>query len=306
MLSLKTILTLIAVAGFGLRGVAQQWLAPGACWVTYSGDLCSYMEHHEYVSDSTENGMDIQIVEWTRTPYFPGVGFLTTSSIQRRFYSRQGNVVLDRNLFPVPGGNWDTLYVLGVAGDRWWPRYADQTCPPLGMIEIQDTGHVVIDGISLRTWDLAYLDEFGEPIPEWGFGDTLGIIEHIGSMVGVPPLPCNNPNGESCAVYRLHYSDDQLSFPDGTTCEITTNVAIAHPTSATLVLQPNPGTDQLAITGIASSSRIEVRDALGRLVHSQNGPGGTASLSTNSWPSGAYFINVIASDGQQFRKWIKQ
>ncbi len=252
--------------------------------------------------------MDIQIVEWTRTPYYPGVGFLSTSSPQRRFYSLQGNVVLDRNLFPVPGGDWDTLYFLGVPGDRWWPRYTDQTCPPLGMIEIQDTGHVIIDGINLRTWDLAYLNEAGQPIPEGNpsWGDTLGIIEHIGSMPGGPPMPCTTQNWDICGAYRLHYSDDLISFPDETFCDITTYISTTGSSSAIVGSYPNPGTDQLTLTGLSSTSHtIEVRDPLGRLIHTQNMAAGNAIIETSVWPSGTYFVSIVGSE-LQFIKWMKE
>lgn len=297
--------TLAFILVLSITGFAQQWLSPGACWVHRYGDLCGFIDHHRYVGDSSALGINFQVVEWTRTATYPGA---PTSSIQRTFYTMQGNVVLTRSLFPQIDASWDTLYVLGVPGDRWWPRFTDQSCPPRGMLEIQDTGHVVIDGVSLRKWDLAYLDENGIPIPQqpW-WADTIGIIDHIGSMPGYAPIPCNVQIWDICSVYRLHYSDAQIAFPDGTACEITTSVRTKDPRHIAITLHPNPGTHQLMLSGLSSdASRIEVRDLLGHLVHTQRMNVSNATIATSSWSNGTYFISVFGEDGPQVIKWLKQ
>ena len=82
--------------------------------------------------------------------------------------------------------------------------------------------------------------------------------------------------------------------------------ANSDPTLITLL--PNPGSDQLTITGLSPGAKpIEVHDPLGCLVFAQSMVGTNAAILTSSWASGIYFVRVIGSVGnQQLLRWVKQ
>lgn len=201
------------------------------------------------------------------------------------------------------GGLWDTLYYLGDIGDRWNGDNVDPACYPLGVLEIQDTGHVVIQGTTLRTWDIAYLDENGAPLP---FSpDTFRLTERLGMTFNWPPQPCDGGIVEGTPGVRLHYSDIDFSIPDGSTCDLPTMVSGTE--GPPLTIAPNPGTDQLWITGLTATASIEVRDPLGRLVHSRSKLPMNAPIETASWESGTYFITVVQANGaRDLLRWVKQ
>ena len=302
--------TLLLVTVLSLGGTAQQWLAPGACWVhrVYCLNPGTFY-HYQYVSDTVWSGDDVQVVEVSSAYVFQNQLF-PNGPLLKHYFKQQGNVVFDHGslAYPVPDASWDTLYVLGLPGDRWWPRFANQSCPPLGMLEIQDTGQVVIQGVPLRTWNLAYLDANGDPLAQQAWwGDTIGILERIGSMPGLPPVPCDTPIWDPCSFFRLHYSDDEIALPLGTSCDITTAIPPTRATESAIRLHPNPGTDQLYITSLVASATVEVRDPLGRLVHSRSNLPMNTPIETAAWESGTYFITVTDYSGRsQVIKWVKQ
>ncbi len=209
-----------------------------------------------------------------------------------------------------PNAVWDTLLWLGVPGDRWMGDDVDPDCYPLGVVEIQDTGHVIIQGLSLRTWDIARLDQNGDPIPETAlgnFGDTLGIIERVRWNLSPPPQPCG---GGIVVDYfwftRTHYSDVDISLPEGSTCDIITSTNQPEG-DLPFAIGPNPGTDQVTITGLSTGTMIRVCDPLGRLIHSTVSFARDAIIPTSAWEVGTYYITVSGSDGpQRSVRWVKE
>ena len=74
-----------------------------------------------------------------------------------------------------------------------------------------------------------------------------------------------------------------------------------------LTIAPNPGTEQLWITGLSFNASVEVRDPLGRLVHSQSNLLVNSPIETASWESGTYFITVVQANGaRDLLRWVKQ
>ena len=205
-----------------------------------------------------------------------------------------------------PTATWDTAFYLGVPGDRWGLDNVDPNCYPLGAIEIIDTGHVEVQGVILRTWDLAYLDEQGIPIPDLplNYGDTLSLIERFGMMPATPPQPCDGTIVEYMWMHRTHYSDGEIVFPEGSSCDLATG--ISGLTGTVTMIVPNPGTDQLRIGPFAGTNKIEVRDPLGRLVHSQSANSGSATIETSAWATGTYYITMVGNSKSQVLNWIKQ
>ena len=289
---------------------AQGFWAPGACWVYEQLHVSPYLFVGMYTGDTVINGIVAQertfrtcLLSWAS-----GGGLDTnclSNTWSRRDYGyQQGDIVYSKG--DDPAAAWDTLYYLGVPGDRWWPAHYTYplTCGTFGMLEIQDTGHVVIDGVNLRTWSLAYLDSAGTST--WGNeqflgADTLAIIERIGGM-----LPWYTCDPVDQPAFRLrHYSDQQMTTGDGPACDIV--LSSPSTLSSHNSIFPNPGTDVITLSGSRSGpTKIEVRGALGRLILSQSLPP-SRQLDTSDWPAGTYFLSLISEKGErEVFRWMKQ
>lgn len=295
----------------------QGWWAPGACWVYEEVSIGWYLDIYMYTGDTILDGLTAQ--ESTHricNLYFGPGGSVDTSCVSdiwhfRDYVSLQGDVVLYKDGWSL-SAPWDTLYYLGVPGDRWWPpTTAPMTCGYFGMLEIQDTGHVVIGGENLRTWSLAYLDSAGTST--WGNGQTLGsdtlaIIERIGGLprrFGVYGYDCYGPIDP--AFFRLrHYSDGQIATGMDLGCDIVLRSAEYSNASHTTLL-PNPGTDHFQLSGLGSSSaQVDVHDALGRICFSTGNYRSGERIGTETWAPGIYYVTVINTTQSRTLQWHKQ
>ena len=287
---------LIFCSGLSLFGWAQQWCAPEATWTyQYSGGSADYREQYRYVGDTVLGGLSAQRIRVDVIGTFGGPTFID-SAMQYTAILGDMVMVLDAS------GSWDTLYWFGEPGDRWYPVGAPQDCAPYGMMVITDTGHVVIDDVSLRTWTSAYLDEQGQPM--WA---APLLTERIGATPRIPWIASCSIIIEYYIVEFLCYSDVDIAVPDGVPCDITTMLPSTSSRDPSIGVFPNPGADQLTITGLSDNASVEVRDPLGRLVHSRSNLLVNSPIETASWESGTYFIMVTDGRGdRQVMKWLKQ
>ncbi|MBK8228550.1 MAG: T9SS type A sorting domain-containing protein [Flavobacteriales bacterium] len=301
------LISLVAAFAVSSGASAQQWLAPGACWDLVGEHIGQTLYRYRYVGDTVLGGYEAQAVHYTLqdiTLQGP------VSPVFMQFYRMEGSAVMSicGGLFCPPDAVWDTLLWLGSPGDRWMGDDVDPVCYPLGVIEIQDTGHVIIQGLSLRTWDIAYLDENGVPIPESAlpnFGDSLGIIERVRWNLSPPPQPCEGPIIDYFWFTRTHYSDVDISLPEGSTCDIITSASERSDFQLFAVV-PNPCTDHFILNNTTPIT-IAVRDALGRILQSELRLDPREPVSTEEWPSGTYFVSVTGPHGSHHvLRWVKQ
>lgn len=314
---MKRIATLLLVGGLTGTSHAQQWWAPGACWVYEQLHLSPYLDIYMYTGDTMIDGLLAQ--QCTRRicylNYVSGGG-VDTSCVSdiwgfRDWVSLQGDVVYYKH--NVAGGSpWDTLYYLGVPGDRWWPPTTQpMTCGYFGMLEIQDTGHVVIGGENLRTWSLAYLDSAG--VSTWGNGqpfgsDTLAIIERIGGLPRKFPhygYDCYGPMDPS--FFRLqHYSDWQITTGSGVTCDIALRAG-SRSLGTALSLNPNLGSS-FQLTGLhGRTAQLRILDMQGRSVRDGIVLSEQTYVEATGLPSGTYIVEVRLLDwARQFLRWVKE
>ena len=312
----KTLLLfLLSVQGGGV--LAQGFWAPGACWVYEQLHLSPYLNIYMYTGDTVIDGLLAQQCT-QRICYLNNVsgGGVDTSCVSdiwgfRDWVSLQGDVVYYKH--NVAGGSpWDTLYYLGVPGDRWWPPTTQpMTCGYFGMLEIQDTGHVVIGGENLRTWSLAYLDSAG--VSTWGNGqpfgsDTLAIIERIGGLPRKFPhygYDCYGPMDPS--FFRLqHYSDWQVTTGSGITCDIALR-ADGRSIETALSLNPNPGSS-FQLTGLhGRTAQLRLLDMQGRLVRDGIMISERTPVDVDELPPSTHILELRFQDGaRQLLRWVKE
>lgn len=297
----RKLLLEVALCTASHASLAQGFWAPGACWV-YSNGLANGARH-TYIGDSIVNGLTLQVCTY-ETCWIDDFGVYHCPVMNGPFLeyvTMQGEALLYGLNSPI---GLDTLFWLGVPGDRWWAPGSETNCLGfVGMIEIQDTGHVVNDGIQLRTWTAARLQEDGTPIP-W-------TMKTITERIGVTPrtfCPTLCSAWTDCETFSLqvleHYSDADISIPDGTSCDVTTGMPGA--TTPCSVLLPNPGTNQLTFAGLQPTAAVSVCDALGRTMHAASKLP-TATIDTATWPSGTYFVMVTGNaSAPSVLRWVKQ
>lgn len=291
---------------------AQVWCTPGASWhyraVSFIYD--GYY-HRAYTGDTVLLGQPAQrIVTNGMLVYLPGTPGADTSYIVNQVqYTALQNEVLMVPAWSPNGLAWDTLLRFdAVPGDRWYLPNYEVICSgqePFGMLQVTDTGHVVVDGVVLRRWSTATLAADGQIL--WS-GESY--FDRVGFLSGLVPMPfCGSFSelGESLKCYW----DNDLTFiapgqPIGTTCDITLNAPSPEAPNA-ISAAPNPGRDQLSLTLPPGSHRVALIDALGRVLATHANLSGTAAIATAHLPPGPYVIRVEGREGMRASvRWVKE
>ncbi|MBL8001025.1 MAG: T9SS type A sorting domain-containing protein [Flavobacteriales bacterium] len=298
---------LLTLALLPLLACAQSWCPPGATWtydhtgfvglqgysvMTYTHDTVLAGEVGQLI-DLVVIGVDVnQVVDTLPWP---------TPSAITRYTADQ--VFLWSGLTQ----SWDTLYDFAVVpGDKWLPPHADPgICPPGNgdVIEVLDTGTVVIDGMVLRYVDV-----------HCGFYDGR-ITERLGWSLGMVMFEgCFVPE---CSCDLRCYRDDSLSYVrPGLTLpcdhlDLATAVEMDLQGQA-LVVAPNPGTDHFTLSGVEGylppgRHTITLFDATGRIVLQQRTADVRPMIDTGALPSGLYRVAVRDEQGAVLgATWVKE
>jgi len=288
--------------------VAQSWCPPGAKWnyeemsIGFSG-----YRHRVYEGDTIVLGQPAQRIRTTGIQ----VDLLSLDTIwinQVHHTSVQNNVLMFLTGSP-NGLVWDTLLRFdALPGDRWYPPNYNVLCTgeePYGMIQVTDTGHVVVDGVSLRRWSYGALGPNGELM-----GGNEHYYERVGFLNGLVPFPFCGVIIEAGEIL-ICYWDSQLTFnnpsaPSGSTCDITLGTSSSARLTA-ISLSPNPGREQLTLTLDSSPHGITLLDALGRVVATHANLMGTTTIATEQFPSGPYLLRIESPDGTRTSlRWVKE
>lgn len=303
---MKKLYVSLLLLGLSTSGFTQQFCAPGACWIYGSGMGTNYYwrQHYQHIGDTLIDGvLHHRIVSETRvyTPFGISVwpDFMETVRME-------GAAVLSdhSNMTFNTGGIFDTIQYFGNIGERWWPPNADMSCPPQGMLQIMDTGHVVVQGIALRTTQMAYLDINGVPmITAPSPFEPFTLTERIGMAPRMPhTLMCGI--SEAGPMVLEAYIDSDIRIPEDAICDLPT--AQLEMSASVPSIRPNPGRDELIITGLPPVISVEVRDAMGRLVIGLSPRYSAHPIDTGQWSPGTYFITVVSGDEKRALRWVKQ
>jgi hypothetical protein len=99
--------------------------------------------------------------------------------------------------------------------------------------------------------------------------------------------PCDL-TGTLQMAYTLHTS----------TNPITTDIEKHHNIIASAILYPNPAQNSFVLQSNEDFWKIEVKDALGRRVYSEDFNGKIADVNCHTWQNGIYFVTCILHDGK--------
>lgn len=257
--------------------------------------------------DTTINGEPCSRIERIRFYQVMDSPVYTDSMTELYTYSDSGIVWM----FDPQLNAFDTLYDFNASpGDSWQLIHLPEPVS-LGQsfyLTVLDTGHINIDGHSLRWLSVQY--NFGDLWTDQIILDTL--VERIGSIVWYM-LPYSLPNGATDAgeggPLRC-YNDNAISYqiPTVQSCDLPLELTEEHNPSPRILLYPNPGSERLTIRMPFGEKLQEVfiRDVLGRIFLYETTPvKNEIVLDTEFLPRGGYSIEVISTHGQFYRQWIK-
>lgn len=271
-------------------GSAQVWCPPGATWsYTYSnGWTHEGYARFTYTGDVVLNDTLAQRI----TIHEEGMDWPNNTTFSWEdsvFTAVHGDLV---SIWT--GARFDTLYYFGALPGDHWQRTVLNDMESMQLEVVQDTGSTVIDGIPLRY--LAMED-----------GDTL--MERLGSLTGFM-LPWTALMMDAPGGSLRCYADGDIDFKASWWaygCASWAGLEELN-SAVTFSLSPNPGngTAHLAWPAFREFD-LEVRDALGRIVHRERIVVGSSNVELPYVKAGVYDLLVTAPDGTRASaKWIKQ
>ena len=288
---------------------SQMWCPPGAQWnYSIQAFATSGTIVRTYMGDSLFQGLDAQRIHESGF-FIQAWGAMDTVPINNdRFTSVQDSTLL---LWTNTTGTWewDTLHRFdAVIGDRWYPPGADSVCDQgyMGMLIVTGTGSTIIDGVTLKTWDLSYCDELGQP-----WGTTIEVTERLGSMDGLEIVP------GGCIIFEYHetlecYTDSTISYPDTgwpNGCATITGITERREVFYALAY-PDPGTDQfmLALSKSVQDASLLLVDATGREVLRTTANGDRIGMNTAALSQGLFSYRLVDRNGTPLTQgnWVKQ
>lgn len=281
-------------------GSAQFWCPPGATW-NFTIQALATDGHviRTYEGDTMVGGWTAQKIRERGQQIF----YVPSDTVQinaLQFTSVQDSTIyIWTHAAGVP--MWDTLFRFdAVIGDRWFPAGYDSVCMngPEGMLEVLDTGSIMIDTMLLRTWTLSYIDASGDPV--WG---SWEVTERLGHPYGLSILP------GSCIILEYGetlncYQDSAISYNISWPYDCGSGVGFeeeraAFPTS----VHPTPGHDRFILELPPGRHALVVTDLSGRTVHA--GPVETGMpVDASSWPAGTYVLRL--PELERSLRWLKE
>lgn len=282
----------------------QVWCPSGATWkydvVGFGVEGCGTAV---YTNDTMLSGRAAQeIVSQESVHYY--FSDTTINTIFSYFTALESGVVYQ---FIPASLDWDTLYWLTApVGARWFPPGAEPDTsfctPPGGMVEVGDTGTLVMNGLPVSYRDVHYLDMSGVPS-----GPAFRIYERFGSLsMGLPPGGCIISewpyilNAYSDDAGTLYTSGDPWSCPEW--------LNIVEGDSRSLQAYPDPGSDQFTISlQRYDLSTLNIFDAKGQQVLQMADVSGWTIIDSSAWSQGLFFITVCDSKGNvRTLRWVKE
>lgn len=188
------------------------------------------------------------------------------------------------NSYPMSNGKFLPLipdYTYDLADTLFSPRVSGVQVLPNDhlLIASGSNGHVIeIDSNENLIWEyLLPIDDLGNIITQ---GDIIGLTKDIFKMKRY------FPNYIGFSGLNL-IPGDQIEI-NGNPC--TTYLATTEIEDEKMLIYPNPANESIHITGLHLNEEIVIRDAVGRIVVTQNINEKVIELNCSHWDSGIYFV----------------
>lgn len=301
----KVILTL-ALITLVLTSKAQMWCAPGAEWhygyVAGAPFYYGYLKSN-YINDTVINTITYKKIQTTRYGYFPFGS------------SNLGLTLLNENskLVTLWTGNVDTLFNFNAAiGNKWLRvRIGDvNNDVTRRYVTVLDTGHVVINSVNLKKLVLSYQSGGYLTAPITNYIDT--VYEKIGSIkyflnpaaIETSSAVLDVSGNKIEGTFRCYYDNNFALYQKTNAYNCTAIVGIneLQNQNNSFTIFPNPAYNFITIQSdaINENTVIEITNALGQVVFTQNNITQNQQINIGTLPNGIYYINVFNSTKQLF------
>ncbi len=280
--------TALLLIGFGSQ--AQSWCPPGATWTYTHTDGWMYdgMARYQYIGDTLMEGGTAQIITLHTEGHFWPLDTVLVGDCEKFFTRLIGDRV---DLWT--GTDFDTLYnFAALPGDHWHINSPDAEDPFL-VLTVQDTGHTVIDGISLRYLVTSLSNSTG--------ADT--IIERLGSLpyhfVPWALSVLDAPNGPLRCYEDVDINYHSPAWPFG----CTSIAGVPEVEESAISISPNPGTDHITLQLPAGPHVITLQDATGRSLLEQRTTEQQPVINTSGLSPGIYLLRIDNGPGI---RWVRE
>ena len=189
----------------------------------------------------------------------------------------------------------------------------DTTVPPEGSCIKVGNVEVFPSGTSATvTWDnfpnyTSVIISYGPcnvPQSLWDSVNVTGMTFY--ALTGLNPSSCYNVRMKAvCDKQEMPWSTP-VRFYSGT--DTSGNESVSGPTilSAQTFIQPNPASNEVSISSSFNLSRIEIHDASGILVYSEQAVGHQKTINIGFLHNGTYFVTIQTYFGTTHKKLIVQ
>jgi hypothetical protein len=307
---MKKLLLLSLISLFFITAQAQNWCPPGATWYyrNLNTNPATYFDgslEPSYTSTITINGIVCKELTGTyygRSQYLDDPNSYTvTNYVTYRTY--EANKVA--YLYNVFDQKFDTIADFNAhIGDSWSYALYNSFCTdqniPKNKVTVYDTGHVVINGFTLKKLVVS---------PP---ADTIQnvFIERIGGMPGFLFMQQDCAlDGSTLGNFSCYSDEDFVTYkkPGIVNCNFNT-VSIQEQTLAGgyIKLYPNPnnGTFKVEVT---QPCAMEIFNNLGASVYkSVSKNSGITDVDISTLPAGVYYLRAFNETGNAFLKVVRQ
>jgi hypothetical protein len=281
---------------------AQVWCTPGSTWrFNHFSMSASGYKVLEYQGDTMLAGKLCNKLYERR---FTGPSNFPPNYFNRYYYTYVNNDVV--YLLDQTGGNFDTLYNFKAnIGDQWrLPPVSHPKCAG-SHVTVTDTGHVIIQGQSLRSFTVSQV----QVQPRLGCPGLFGAVyERIGATECYPYYPYNmcSWSTDSFNGGPLHcFADNQIidyKYNFTGSCDMYVSVSELKPEGTGLRIYPSPGQGlfqlEMPVTGHNENISLAVTDLSGRQIKFQSLSSGKSgyAIDLSQVENGVYLISVYKNN----------
>lgn len=301
-------LTTILFCIFLINGFSQTWIDSNAKWTfDYWNVSESGTWRWEYTNDTVIQGKQCEVIHATKYRYG---GPMSATLDYGDTYTYQSN----DSVFYLKDDNFFLLYDFGAAIGDSWIISIDTTfsaCQDTAIVEVVDTGTILINGYNYRTITLETVTESlyalnGLCVEKFGLIPTTYEHNNFGFLPGYQYCDGGPIIDYDMLTFRCYEDSTFPTYnPTNRHCDTLTSASTDEIFLENFNIYPNPAENKLYIDSPNSNiSNVEILDMHGRLILKQEYK---ESIEVSKLKNGIYFIRIIIDDKKQvLKKFVKK
>jgi hypothetical protein len=282
---------ILALVSIAVLAQAQDFAPIGARWIYGSGD--GYLEKFQLssIKDTIIQDKACRKIESVKYNKYPNKNFTV---FEERFDTLNPFFIhQDADTVYIYNSNkkkFDKIYVFNVSKED---TIALDIHFELFPYNERTDFRIVIDSVATETYGTTQLKKYkARALDEIGYGfctDTAWYLDRVGSFDGfLPQLSCGIPEA---AEWLICYKDNEISYPDASSCELPTGVSKKQ-LQQMFSVYPNPAKDRIWIKSTQEVDKIEIYSIHGNLLRSSR----SDQINTDNLNSGQYLLKIYSGN----------